>query len=298
MAETYPSAGDIEVTGTFGVDGEITLDGERIRPRIKATLENARVASKSYDLEIAGITGSIMAVHFDPLFTPGNQTIKIAKTRIGKFELTDAFVSARLEGLNSLLIEQVQGVWAGGQLYSYAFRFDPAKPVISAVVYADGLAVGDLLTMIFSEGDVTGNGTLYGRLPIKIDWPKIDFGDGFLYATPGAGKLSLGKKAELVADMVQKSGGAGANAQIVGQVRTRILEALRNFRYDQIKTSFIRDRNGLVARIEAHGRGAEGPKPQELDLTVNVNGVDQAFNNLLVVKKVLSSIGTTPGKAK
>ena len=34
-------------------------------------------------------------------------------------------------------------------------------------------------------------------------------------------------------------------------MRQRILEALRNFRYDQIKTTFIRDKSGLVARIEA-----------------------------------------------
>ena len=75
------------------------------------------------------------------------------------------------------------------------------------------------------------------------------------------------------------------------EVKSRIIQALRNFNYDTLKVDFLQKDGGLTASITVVGKGGTGPTAQELNLTVNLNGVDQVLSQALVIKKALGAIG-------
>jgi hypothetical protein len=204
--------------------------------------------------------------------------------------MTKGGVEFRVERPDSIHIERSRWTWAGGQVYTYDVRIDPANPQkVNAVVYADKLDLKQLLGVV-AQGQASGQGQLYGRLPVKIDWPSISFGEGFLYAI-GSGGIQVGGKADQVSKMLDQSDPRFASDPKMREVKARILDALRNFNYDALKLDLVQKGGGLTASITVNGKGGTGPTAQELDLTVNLNGIDQVLSQALVIRKALGAMG-------
>lgn len=285
-----PAAG-LGLTGTFAFDGEVLFNGPLVKPRITASLKDAMLTSKEYDLAIDGASGSVTIDSFDPLSGPGRQRITVEKLRVGKLDLAKGGIEFRVERPDSIHIERTKWGWVGGYVYVYDVRVDPAKPQsLDAVVYADKLDLNQLLGVLAS-GEATGEGRLYGRLPVQLNWPDVSFGEGFLYAT-GSGGIAIGTKANVVAGLLDQSDPRFANDPKRMEVKARIIDALRNFSYDTLKMDLLRNKDGgLTASVTVGGKGGTGPTAQELTLTVNVNGIDQALRQALVIRQALDAIG-------
>ena len=188
-----------------------------------------------------------------------------------------------VESPRSVLVEKSQWGWSGGHLYTDAFRVDPPHPAVDLVAYADHLSIADVLKLTAGPG-AGGVGTLYGRLPLKVDWPKIEFGDGFLYAAPGPGDLQLGPAASTKVDQLLSQNprfSAGTEGPLV---RSRIVASLRHFHYDVLKMELTRNGDSLTASIKIDGSGQIGKDTQELHLEVNVSGFDKLLKDALVIK--------------
>lgn len=290
LASLWPAAGDWALTGQFSLDGQVQWRRGQMQPRIRLSVQDAAIKSKAYDVAMEGISGETTISQFAPLTTPGNQPFSIRHATVGKFEGTDGRIAFRIESPGSILIERTQWGWAGGSLYAYAFRIDPAHPAVNLIVYADHLELKQLLPLI-SSGQASGEGVLYARVPVAVNWPRVTLGEGFVYAT-GGGWMKLGETVAVVGDLLDQSDPRFKQQPELSQVKTRMMVAMRDFQYDVLKVDFKSDGNkGLVASVQVHGKGRTGDKPQEVYLTVNTTGLDQLFNEVLVIKKAVSSFG-------
>ena len=305
LAHLLAEAEGIDLSGTLALDGRIELRADRLLPRITLKAEDVMLASKEYDAHVEGLSGTVVIDSFDPLSTPSHQRLEIAKANVGGLEVDKGVVEFRLESPSSVFIEQTEWGWARGRLYTYALRFDPAKP-IGLVVYGDKLQLADLLALI-PEDRATGEGELYGRLPVTVDWPTLRFGDGFLYATPGRqGRVRVRDAASLASGL----GGAGATGErgtILDAVRRRFEAALGDFEYDVFRADFVREGGQLSARVFLKGRGPEtavvvrrpstlgrllGQKPRSITLrqefggiTFNVPFFDEILSKAIIEKQ-------------
>jgi len=128
---------------------------------------------------------------------------------------------------------------------------------------------------------------MYGRLPVKIRWPQIIFGNGYLYSAPGGGTFQLGAKMlSQLGDLLDKSDPRFATDDSFKQVKARALEAMSDFQYDVLKIDWKSTPTGLfgAAHVEGKGRQSEGGG-HPLSLTVNFPNMDQALTRYLIMKK-------------
>ena len=305
LAGLLAEAQGIDLSGAFELDATVELLADRVLPRIALTVEDVTVGSKQYDVRVEGLRGTVVLDSFDPVSTPGHQRLEAARANVGGLQLQEGFVDFGVESPHSVFVERSEWGWAGGRLYTYALGFDPSKP-IDLVVYGDKLKLAEILALI-PEQRATGDGELYGRLPVTVRWPELRFGTGFLYATPGRQGRVRVKDAAALASGLGGAGAAGDRASIAAEIQRRFEAALTDFEYDVFRADFVREGEQLVARVLLRGRGPEmvaavrrptlwgrvlGAKPEPITLrqefggiTFNIPYFDEILSKAIIVKE-------------
>lgn len=293
LASAVPALAGWNVTGTLGATGKVSLRYGTVRPRLTVTLDDVAAHDAGQTFNVEGLTGSVALESLAPPTTPGQQRLTASKLTSGKLALSDGVVEFRIEGPQSILIEQTNWGWAGGRVYSHAFRIDPQNPDVDVVLYADGLRVSDMLALL-ADNRATGEGTMFGRVPLVVRWPKITFGDGFLYTRPGAAGGLKFLDSETASNLLEQSDPRFRSDKNFALVKQRVVDALRDFQYDRLGLELQNDQErpgALTARLKVHGKGRTGPKPQELDLTFNFTGVDEVLNAYVGFQQWMSRLG-------
>ena len=95
-------------------------------------------------------------------------------------------VEFQIESAKSFLIEKSGFGWCDGNVYTQAMRISPGIKDYNLIFYCDRLKLAKILEQ-FGTINAKGNGTVNGRLPLRIKNGKIRFSDGFLFSTPGEG---------------------------------------------------------------------------------------------------------------
>lgn len=264
-ADVFGRLDGARLGGAMELDGRIAIKGARVDPRITLTLDDVSVSSEAWDASAEGVNAAVTIDSFEPLSTPGNQTLSVRAAKLGRLEVKDGELAFRLEGARSLFIERTVWGWAGGQLYAHAIRFDPERPQLDVTVFADHLSLREL-AVIVADGKFTGDGTFYGRLPVSLDWPKISYGSGFLYAEPGLGSLQ-----------VLDTGG------IWQRIPAEARGALRDFEFAVLKANMIA---GGEAKVRLRGKSRDPAFKRELILDMNVHGIDDLLDTAIIVSRV------------
>jgi hypothetical protein len=133
--------------------------------------------------------------------------------------------------------------------------------------------LSELLALV-AEGEVTGTGSLYGRLPVAIDWPEVSYGRGFLYATPGRGRLKFSRA---TLDSILSLGHPSLNS-----VAARSLE---EFEYSEFQADFMGEDPDKLARVRAFGKSLSAKHPWEWLLDVRIHGFDRLLNQAIIIKR-------------
>lgn len=270
LSRTAPALEGYDVTGTLAARARLELTSVGMQPRFEVSIKDGRLHNPTSGWLVEGIqvggagADPLVIDSITPLSTPGGQTIQVARVVMGKVELTRGLLSFEIENPESVFIEGVEFGWAGGRLYSNAFRLDRTRGRLDAVISADRLRLEELLP-VFTDR-VTGQGAVYGRLPIAIRWPQrienktrmvdwnrpmLSFGDGFVYATPGGGRLQIKDPEQLVGKQLDAWLAANpqlAKAGVLEQVKRRILKAMSDLDYDVLKLDLVRRGNGANAQ--------------------------------------------------
>jgi len=111
------------------------------------------------------------------------------------------------------------------------------------VVYCDRIKVSSLFK-IMGTGEASGEGTLSGRIPLRLNEGSIGIHDGFLYSAPGESGNILFKEVNMLPDGMKDP--SAPNVAIA-------LEALKDFNYKWLKFGLDTADNVLVIEMNIDG---------------------------------------------
>jgi hypothetical protein len=276
-----PGLKNLQITGDVKIGGKFTFENGQTLPNINVQCGNVSVIDPSLGASITGLAANVTFTNLSPLETPGNQQISIKEAKIGKVVLDNGTAALRVEGTNSVLIERSQWAFADGTLLSNAFRISPGSGVTDLIVEGQNVSMQTLLET-FLPGQATGDGRIYGSLPISVRWPNLQFGQGFVYSAPGGGTLQMPTAETKVGDLLDQSDPRFATDDAYKQLKTKVVSALHDFQYDVIKMDWTTGPDGLVTKVQLQGKGKQGG--QAVNLNIKFTGLDKALMRYIINK--------------
>ncbi|MCF8136850.1 MAG: YdbH domain-containing protein [Desulfotignum sp.] len=204
------------------------------------------VSVPDQNLTVEGVQGHLT---FNDLLAPASvpgQKMTIARIQAGDFTATDAMVRFTLEKGPFLLLENMRINWAGGRVSTESFRMPSEDGSVSLTLYCDRIHLNQLLAQI-GGFNARGNGSLNGRIPVKLKNGEISFDNGFLFSTPGqGGRIVIQNPEKLMAGIPMDSPGFN-QLDLAG-------EALKDFEYTWAKLTFTTQGETLTANMELDGK--------------------------------------------
>lgn len=279
--------------GTLGFSAGATYGPAGLTPRAAVTLRDATLGLPRREATFVGVDGSVAIDGFDPLSTPGPQTVSFDLATFGETEITDgAIVLAAEDG--EILVDRL-ALRAGelGAFEAAPFRFDPDRPEIRTTLRGRDMSLARWVELL-AGGRAEAEGTLAGEVDVTLreiegDW-NIFVGDGSFVAQPAPAedRWIRVEDAERLREILETHDPRFATDERLREVRDRIVEALKDFTYDQLRVEFLVENGERVARIVTSGRGRVGPQPQEIgSLTVNLHRFNDVLNSAIALRPAL-----------
>jgi len=303
VSRLVPQAKGLMATGTFGAEGVLRLEGSTFKPDVTVTVLDGAFRSRKWEMDAEGVFATVRLDSLTPPLTPRKelQVALVKRAKMGKLEVEDGFVAFRLEPKKGdgetvgwvAYLQRGEWGWVGGRLFAEKVSFDPKAPRYEFTVHARDLKLSKLLALI--PGDrAAGVGAVSGQVPIAIEgWPNIQFGNGSFRTTPGQkGWIQIKDTKPLeqaIAQVARASVPRGLSDQVKTKVeediRSRILEALHDFEYDELRLDFINREGKFVARAFMKGRGRFGHKQEFGGVTLNFPGLDAFLRDAILVSR-------------
>jgi hypothetical protein len=129
---------------------------------------------------IEGIQTALFITDLFKIRSAPEQKLSFEKASLGGLNIHDGKIEFQIESTGSLLIEKSSFGWCDGNVYTQAMRISPKIKDYNLILYCDRLKLAMILEQ-FGAVKAEGNGTVNGRLPIRIKNGKIRFKDGFLF---------------------------------------------------------------------------------------------------------------------
>jgi hypothetical protein len=241
------------------------------------TVDGAEVAKTDGAASARGVRGTLRFTRLDPVVSARSRVTWTALS-LGDAITADAGSALlRFEAPRHLAIRDMEAAIAGGHVRLAPFRFDLDAPDIPIDMTVRGVELERVLAV--TKGRVTGRGRLDGTLAVRVklgEEKRIVLGDGRLTAR-GPGLLRIADLAK-VAPRSKNDLDAVMEGELIQQ---RVLHALADFRYRQLVLT-VDDANGTShLRARVLGRGAQ--TPQELDVTLNLRGIQPLLDHALRV---------------
>jgi hypothetical protein len=167
----------------------------------------------------------------------------------GGVKLVDGEIDFQIESLKSVLLERAEVSWCDGHIYTHALRLKAGTDEYNAIFYCGGIVLSKLISQL-GLSEATGNGTVLGRIPVRLDKNGLAFTHGYLYSVPGEGKkiklLDTGKLLESIPKETQQF----TQLDIAS-------EALKDFDYKWVKLDLNTHGEELKLRMELNGKAAK-----------------------------------------
>ncbi len=245
------------------------------RGRARLHVDGARVA-KPGGMKAEGVYGTLRLTRLSP--------VESAPARLAWSELAFGdFVTAgpgtaqlRLDAPHHIAVRDMEAKLAGGNCRAAPFSFDWEAPDVPLRLALRGVDLSDVLNAA-TKGRVRGSGRLDGTLAFRVklgDERRLVLGPSRLSARE-PGRLQVADLAELASPRV-----SDLDAVIQGRiVQQRVLGALSDFRYRQLVLTV--DETTGTRRVRARVVGQGVRTPQELDVTLNLRGIQPLLDHAL-----------------
>lgn len=230
------------------INGTASFSGTADRPAgaLELHLDRGLVEIPSRDLTIDGISTSLFLPDLMTFRSAPAQPLHFESLTAGSISTASGAVSYQLEPPDLIFIEKASVQWGNGQINTYNLRLSGTKQDYDINLYAEQISLGKILEQ-FGLAYSGGEGSVNGRIAMRLDGDKINIRDSFLYSTPGQGgfiKLSG-------TDMITQ--GLPVGSPGYSQLDFAA-EALREFRYEWVKLHFINEDENLVMKMEMDGK--------------------------------------------
>lgn len=254
LGDYVPSLGDAAANASLSLGGAVRLENGKLTTGLQVMLRNGFFRMPDSDLELSGLS---LDLRFDDLFkltTPPAQRLKIAKIRAGKINITDLEVHFEIESTSQVTIENAGFHWCGGELYMRPLRLRTNQQVWNTTFYCENINLATMLLELgIAPARTVGDGTVFGKLPVRFDRKRGFFFDrSYLYSRPGTeSHIAVSEPDKLLA-------GGGA---VLKQTQLEFAsEALRDFNYNWVKFHLQTEADQLVISLQFDGQPV-GPLP-------------------------------------
>lgn len=254
LGDYVPSLGDAAANASLSLGGAVRLENGKLTTGLQVMLRNGFFRMPDSDLELSGLS---LDLRFDDLFkltTPPAQRLKIAKIRAGKINITDLEVHFEIESTSQVTIENAGFHWCGGELYMRPLRLRTNQQVWNTTFYCENINLATMLLELgIAPAGTVGDGTVFGKLPVRFDRKRGFFFDrSYLYSRPGT------ESHIAVSDPDKLLAGGGA---VLKQTQLEFAsEALRDFNYNWVKFHLQTEADQLVISLQFDGQPV-GPLP-------------------------------------
>ena len=235
---------DLDFSGRLEAQGGITYDKE-ISAWAQAAISEARLDFSDKSVSLDDLNCAIEFPELPRLQSSPSQRCSAGKIDISTLHFSDASVTFRLENPQSLFIEKSRFNWCGGTLESGSLRLSTQTSEIDTIFYCSRIGLAELLEQFGFKG-TEGEGSLNGKLPIRLSRERIDFEDGFLFSTPGTGGIVRFTDT----DLLRQGVGAVSEAGFLNYT----LQSLEDFTYNWTKLSFDSAEDDLLLTLELDGK--------------------------------------------
>ncbi len=184
------------------------------------------------------------------------QRLKIGRLSAGRLLFSDLELKFELESPHAVQIESLTANWCGGELFMRALRLRTNQKNWSTVIYCEGLELSEVINQL-NLASASGEGAIYGKIPVKVNANGIFFDRSYLYSRPGK------ENTIRVADPDRLFGNAGDAAMQAAQLEFAA-EAMRDFHYNWVKVNLNTDQDNLLLSFQFDGQPS-GPLPFRLD---------------------------------
>ncbi len=249
----------LDFEAVLAASGKISITGPHLSARMQASIADGVVEFGEKNIRIEDIDCSIEFPDLPNLRTSPSQRCSVTTADISSLHFSDAEVTFRLEDSQALFIEKSLIRWCDGTLESGSLRLSKKIPEIDTTFYCSRINLGKLLEQFGFKG-TQGEGSLNGKLPVKISRNSIEFDDGFLFSTPGAGGIVRFTDT----DLLRQGIGAASEAGYINYS----LKALEDFTYNWTKLTFDSAGDELLLTLELDGKPSTA-----LPFKFNKNGV-------------------------
>ena len=243
-----PYAEGIMLNGELEINGEFVSGNKGMRCSLNSSLSHANLLFREKDVAVEGIDLSFsMPDLFQAHSAPGQQ-FSFKKASFGGFILNDGRVEFQIESDGSFFIEKSSVRWCKGNVGFQTLRISPGIADYDLTLYCDRLNLAMILEQL-GTGNVEGEGTVNGRIPVRLKDGKIRFSDAFLFSTPGQGGTIHLTGAEMLFAGIPKNTPQYAQIDLAR-------EALKEFDYKWAKLSLTTEGEDLKVGLQFDGKPA------------------------------------------
>ncbi|MBN1257713.1 MAG: YdbH domain-containing protein, partial [Planctomycetes bacterium] len=275
-----------DIGGSLLVDGRITYRDGRLEPYLRLDLDGVFMRSREWDLIAEKISGSLTINSFAPFLTEGPQRINIGRAVIGEIKLANTTLDIEPLPSGAFILREVASDWAGGRLSCEDVLIDPAKGSTEVKVKFEKINLAEILEN-YAPDRAVGEGYLSGYWTLMPRWspkPGLYAGEGKLEAIPKAGWFRIIREADLdvvlgVPEELPEGQDMTTHEQL-GRVKT----ALRDFEYNDLEITFLRDRsNDIAMQVNTQGQGRSTDPPIAVGgARFNIPKLDLLLNTFII----------------
>jgi hypothetical protein len=248
LGRLHPALRGFSYEGGFSFNGKILFDSGALQTDLSVAMQNATLAAPDRKLRVEGINTVIDSPDLLTFRSRPKQHLSFARAAFGNFAIEMGMIDFQIEAGKSLLIEKSGCNWAGGRLYTPAFRITADKDQYEVTLFCDRLKLALLLEQ-FGAANAVSDGEVNGRIPLLYADGKIEIGEGFLYSTPGeGGVINVSGAGALTA-------GIPKNSPQFSQIDFA-MEALKHFNYQWVKLTTATEQEDLILKLQLEGKPA------------------------------------------
>ncbi len=233
-------------SGELGFNTFFKLEAGDVKGRMQVNLRNGTYDFPEKKYNIKGIDFSMFLPALPDLHTAPAQTIHFDEASIGNLAFSKGKLVWQLESTASVFLEEGVVGWAGGRVFTNAVRISPEMNEFVVPIFCDRLKLAELLRQ-FGVSNAEGEGTVNGRIPLRVGKKSIRFEDGFLYSSPGQGGSVKVAAFDLLAAGIPKNTPQFAQVDFAA-------EALKNFQYNWVRLLLNTEGEDLVMQMQMDGK--------------------------------------------
>ncbi len=255
VTDFFPDAKELSLSGVISGRADMQFD-KILTGEGRFAIAGGKIFLPENNITVSDINTEITFPRLPQIGSLTGQKLHFGSAGLNDLKIDGGSLIYTIESAHSFFLEQGNFNWAKGTVDTYALRFAGKKPPQNMIFYCSKMNLATILAQLGIE-NISGDGTVNGRIPFALQDGNLTFGQSFLYSTPGEGGIiKVGDK-----DFLTRA--IPINTPQFSQLDFA-QEALRNFSYSWAKVHIANEDDMLVLQLQLDGKPAK-PLPFSYD---------------------------------